>query len=48
MDAQRRSEGEMRYLTGETKVPRLKAGSKARVNTKKFPMLETKLAPGYK
>ena len=48
MAAQRRSEGEVRYLNGETKVPTLKAGSNARVNTKKFPMLETKLAPGYK
>ena len=48
MAAQRRSEGEVRYLTGETKVPTLKAGSNARVNTKKFPMLETKLALGYK
>ena len=48
MAAQKRSEGEVRYLTGETKVPTLKAGSKARVDTKKFPMLETKLAPGYR
>jgi hypothetical protein len=45
--AQKRSEGEVRYLTGETKVPSLKARSKARVSTKKFPMMETKLAPGF-
>ena len=45
--AQKRTEGEVRYLTGETKVPALKARSKARVSTKKFPMMETKLAPGF-
>ncbi|MBL6919502.1 MAG: hypothetical protein ISR41_03250 [Puniceicoccaceae bacterium] len=45
--AQKRSEGEVRYLTGETKAPALKARSKARVSTKKFPMRETKLAPGF-
>jgi hypothetical protein len=48
MAAQKRSEGEIRYLTGETKVPALKVRSKARASTKKFPMLETKLAPGYR
>jgi hypothetical protein len=46
--AQKRSEGEVRKIRDETKVPTLKAKSKARVSTKKFPMLETKLAPGYR
>lgn len=46
--AQKRSEGEVRKISDETKFPTLKARSKARVNTKKFPILETKLAPGYK
>ena len=46
--AQKRSEGEVRKISDETKFPTLKAGSIARVSTKKFPMLETKLAPGYK
>ena len=45
--AQKRSEGEVHYLTGETKVPVLKVRSKARASTKKFPMLETKLQPGF-
>jgi hypothetical protein len=45
--AQKRSEGEVHYLTGETKVPALKARSNTRVSTEKFPMLETKLAPGF-
>ena len=48
MAAQKRSEGEVRYLTDETMVPTLKARSKVRASTKKFPMLETKLAPGYR
>ena len=48
MPTQRPSKGEVRYLTGETKVPTLEAESKARISTKKFPMLETKLAPGYR
>lgn len=48
MAAQKRSEGEVRKISDETKFPTLKAGSKAQVSTKKFPMLETKLAPGYK
>ncbi len=48
MAAQKRSEGEVRMISDETKFPTLKAGSKAHVSTKKFPMLETKLAPGYK
>ena len=47
MAAQKRSEGEVRKISDKTKLPSLKAGSKARVNTKKFPMLETKLAQGY-
>jgi len=46
--AEKRSEGAVRYLTDETKVPFLKAGSEITANTKKFPMLETKLAPGYR
>ena len=48
MAAQKRSEGEVRKISDETKIPTLRAGSTARVSTKKFPMLETKLAPGYK
>ena len=48
MAAQKRSEGEVRKISDETKFPTLKAGSKAHVSTKKFPMLETKLALGYK
>lgn len=48
MAAQKRSEGEVRHLTGETMLPTLKARSKVRARTKKFPMLETKLAPGYR
>ena len=48
MAAQKRSEGEVRYLTGETMVPALEVRSKARASTKKFPMLETKLAPGFR
>ena len=45
--AQKRSEGEVRYLTDETKVPALVVRSTVRVSTKKFPMRETKLAPGF-
>ena len=37
----------MRYLTDETKVPALVVRSTVRVSTKKFPMRETKLAPGF-
>ena len=48
MAAQKRSEGEVRYLTGETKVPALEVRGKVRASTKKFPMLETKLAPNYR
>ena len=48
MAAQKRSEGVVHYLTGETKVPALEVRGKARASTKKFPMLETKLAPGYR
>ncbi|MDQ8193570.1 hypothetical protein QEH59_03990 [Coraliomargarita sp. SDUM461004] len=45
--AEKRSEGEIRYLFGQTKVPTLKAGQEASVETEKFPMLETKLESGY-
>ena len=48
MAAQKRSQGKVRTINDETKVPSLKAGRKASVSTKKFPMLETKLAPGYR
>ena len=48
MAAQKRSEGEVRYLTGETKVPALEVRGKVRASTKKFPMRETKLAPNYR
>lgn len=47
MAAQKRSEGVVRQLTGTTKVPVIKAGEEATATTEKFPMLETKLEPGY-
>lgn len=45
--AQKRSEGSVRRLTGSTKIPLIKAGEEATAITEKFPMLETKLEPGY-
>jgi hypothetical protein len=48
MAAQKRSEGEVRRLVDTTKVPLLKSRSDTTASTKLFPMLETKLAPGYR
>lgn len=45
--AEKRSEGVVRYLTGTTTVAFLKAGDETTASTEKFPMLETKLEPGY-
>ncbi|MGZ0656161.1 hypothetical protein ACWPKO_09060 [Coraliomargarita sp. W4R53] len=45
--AEKRSEGEVRYLLGETKVASLKRGDEATAHTEKFSMLETKLESGY-
>jgi hypothetical protein len=45
--AQKRVEGDVRQLTGVTKVPLLKARGEVIADTKKFPMLETRLAQGY-
>jgi hypothetical protein len=45
--AQKKVEGEILTLTGVTKVPLLKARGEATAETKKFPMLQTRLEPGY-
>ncbi len=45
--AQKRSEGVIRHLTGTTKLPLIRSGDEATAATEKFPMLETKLEPGY-
>jgi len=47
MAAQKRSEGAVRHLVDETKVSFIKAGGEISAETKKFPMLETKLESGY-
>ncbi|TVP77425.1 MAG: hypothetical protein EA353_10465 [Puniceicoccaceae bacterium] len=45
--AERRSEGEIRKIKGKTEVADIPARSDGNTTTGQFPMLETKLAPGY-